>query len=359
MRRAAIATMMTLAACAPSLGDVYPPKFAAGERAFRAGRYEEAAQLYDDAAASALRVKDRDEALFMEARCDERAERWTDATRTYDRLIAVSPKGPRSERAVYDLAEIAIAHGDADKGWAALEKAILAAPNHGLARPSILRMLDHLRSTGGDDAALAWLAKMTPLLEKTDQAQTVEYERAMALDRQGKKDEAHDAFVATAMKHPYPLGGLTDDALFRAAQIDEDRGRFDEAIAHLRLLLSSREASQTVGSYERPRYSPAQMEIALIYRDKLHDHASARRELHKLYTDHTTSTLRAVALWDEAILAKEDGDKSAACTLTETIAKDLPDSRYASCGKLLCDGAPEPKKPCHDYIARDLDAAKP
>ena len=43
-----------------------------------------------------------------------------------------------------------------------------------------------------------------------------------------------------------------------------------------------------------------------IYRDGLRDHASARREFRRLYTDFTTSILRDDALWAEARLAKLD-----------------------------------------------------
>ena len=42
-------------ACAPTHGDAYLVSFAAGERAFHAGRFGEAAAAYDAAASKALR----------------------------------------------------------------------------------------------------------------------------------------------------------------------------------------------------------------------------------------------------------------------------------------------------------------
>src|SRR5262249_46481869 len=147
----------------------------------------------------------------------------------------------------------------------------------------------------------------------------------------GKLAEARDTFLAVARSHPYPFGTLTDDALWHASVVAEELGDNQGAIAHLRAMLASREASDLVGSYERPRYADAQMRIAGLYRDKLHDHAAARREFHKLYADHQTSRLRDDALWAEARLAREDGDKGEACRLVERLRKEMPESRYARC----------------------------
>ena len=56
-------------------------------------------------------------------------------------------------------------------------------------------------------------------------------------------------------------------------------------------MLSVREESTFAGSYERPRFSPAQFRIAVLYRDVLRDHRSARREFHRLYQAHKSSIL--------------------------------------------------------------------
>ncbi|HVY49391.1 MAG TPA: tetratricopeptide repeat protein, partial [Minicystis sp.] len=172
---------------------------------------------------------------------------------------------------------------------------------------------------------------------------------------------AHDLLVETARAHPYPHGDLTDDAWVRAADIDVARGRYAEAASHLRELLASREKSDLMGSYERPRYSEAQMKLAEIYRDRLHDDAEARREFHRLYADFKTSRLRDDALWAEARLARKDGDEGAACDAAGRIVHEFPESRYAACAKLVCPTAPAAEKahrPCADYIARDFAARK-
>ncbi len=351
----AIAALVAIAAgCAPDRGDAYLASFAAGQRAFHAGRWAECASAWSAAAGKARRVKDRDEARFLEARCHERAERWDDARATYQKLIAESPTGPRTGRAVFDLAEIEIAHGDIARGYQMLDEAVRRYPAHGLARPSLRRLVRHAEEQGGEGAVLALLDAHAAALRGTELDEVVTYERSRALERAGKKQEAHDAYLASARRHPYPFGGLTDDAYWRAAQIDEEIGRYEEAITHLRELLSSREPSGAWGSYERPRYSDAQLKIAEIYRDKLQDRAAARREFEKLYALHPSTINRDDAVWNEARLALEDKDEKTVCALMKRMLEEFPESRYARCAHELCPTAPRGKRACADYIVRQI-----
>jgi len=349
------ALLLALAACAPVYGDAYLAALAAGRRAYHVGRYLDAARAYDDAAAKALRVKDRDEARFMQARAFERAKRWSDAEAALRRLIADSPKGPRTARAAFDIAGLEIHHGDAAKGWKLLEEAADRHPNHGVARPSIRRIVEHLSEERGEPAVMAFLERKVSVFRGTDQDQTITYEIAQCFERMGKKAEAHDAFIRAAREHPYPFGGLTDDALYWAAKIDEELGRDEEAVRHLQDLVVTLERSDPpMGSYERPRSAAAQLRIAQIYRDKLKDHAAARRAFEKVYNLHPTSPKRDDALWEEAKLARDDGDAREACRLAKKLAKEMSESRYAPCARLICPEAVAGKRDCADYIARDL-----
>jgi tetratricopeptide (TPR) repeat protein len=357
VRCAAFAAALLGLGCAPTYGDAYLASMATGHRAFEAGRYDEAARAYDDAAAHALRVKDRDEARFLQARTYERAERFEDADRAYARLIADSPSGPRTIRAEFELADAEIERGDANRGYRLLAEAAAKHPEHGLSRHAIGRLVARAVEGGGEPGARAWLTQVTPSFAGTELAQVVSYERARSFDREGLHAEARDAYVRTAEAHPYPFGGLTDDALWRAAEIDEKLGRHAAAIADLRKLLGPREVSTMTGSYERPRYSEAQLRIARIYRDGLRDHAAARREFHKVFTDHPTSILRDDALWAEARLARTDGDARATCDLTRLLVKEIPESRYVACVRALCpdaEPAPGTRRECGDYILREL-----
>jgi hypothetical protein len=241
-----------------------------------------------------------------------------------------------------------------------LEAAVRAHPDHGLARPAIGHIVRHLEEKGGTAASLAWLRGVAPAFRGTEQDQSVAYEIAGALERSGDIAGAHDAYLETARAHPYPFGGLTDDAFFHAAEIDDGRGRFGEAIEHLRAMIAPREKSDTMGSYERPRFSDAQLKIAEIYRDKLHDDAAARREFHRLYVSFTTSRHRDQALWDEALIARKQRDESGTCDAATRIVKEFPESRYATCAKLVCPSAPpaeKAKRPCADYIEAQINGS--
>ncbi len=354
----AMALLVALAgACAPTLPRAYLEAHAAADRAHHAGRYEEAARKYHEAALAADRIKDRDEMLYLEAASYERAGRHQDASQRYQALIELSPGGPRSSRSAYELADVEIDHGDAEKGFAMLEEALRKYPDAGVARHALQRLVRRIVSQRGDDAAIAWLRQNMNWLKSKGPGEAASYLVADRLEAKGDLAAARDAFVQTAKDYPYPSGGLFDDALFRASQLDEKLGDPKRAIERLRELLSYREPSTMNGSYERPRYAQAQMRIAELYRDALGDHASARREFRRLFDNHTTSLMRDNALWQEALLAKQDGDTEGACDAVKLLARKLPESRYAPCAPLVCPSAPKPEKDakCRDYIARQLE----
>lgn len=352
--------MSTLAACAPNVGEAFLQAKASADRARAAGRYEEAARGYREAAEKAQRRRDRDEALFLEAGIHQRSGNLREAAEVYRSLISESPNGERAPRAHYELAWIEIESGGENEGYAKLKDALLAHPRAGVARRALGRYLDFLDESQGERASLLFLEE-TLARGGDDPAlgENLLYERAKRLESLGELAAARDSFLDCARRYPYPFGSLFDDALFRASLIDERLGRYEAAIEHLEELLKYREVSTLNGSYERARYAEAQMRIAELYRDKFGDSASARRAFHKLYSDHETSLLRDDALWEEAKLALLDGDTKAACERVELLVRDLPESRYAACAHLLCEGArpPERADDCRAYIARSIAEA--
>lgn len=351
---AALAGAAASLGCSPGWGEPYLYASAAATRAYHEGRYLEAARLYHDAAGKARRVKDRDEALFLEGRMLERAEQWGDAIGMYRALAAASPTGPRTERVLFLAADLELDHGDAAAGWRHLDDALEKHPESGNARAALGRVLEHAAAQGGDAAVVAWLDAHQKAFAPTELDQTVTYERANALERLGRLPEARDAFVSAARAHPYPYGALTDDAFWHAADIEDRLGHYQPAIALLEEMLAPLETSGNPGSYERPRFPAAQERIAEIYRDRLKDHAAARREFHKLYELHRATILRDDALWAEARLAHDDRDAKATCDVVGRLAKEFPESRYARCTRELCPEAPAPKEACAPYIVRQL-----
>lgn len=338
----------------PDYGEAFIASYRAAQRAQSAGRYEEAADLYLQAARDAQRVKDRDEAHFNRALMFERLERWDQARSAYRELIAVSPRGPRTGRAAFEHATSNIDHGNATIGWVELVAAIERYPAHGSAPYAIRRWVMHTAETNSEQAVRLQLETWLRKLGGTVLEQQLKYEIGWSLERGGALEEAHAWLLRSAREHPYPKGNLTDDALWRAAQVAQKLGDHNLALRDLEELLAVREDSAVTFSYERPRFPQAQMRVAEIYRDERKDSARARAEFKRMFERHTTSILADDAMWQAALLARSDGDMDDACSLARALPKRFPDSRYVKCVNALCDRAPKGTRPCPPYILEQL-----
>ncbi len=332
----------------------------AAKRAYNAGRYAEAARLYTLAAGQAKRVKDRDEAYFMRARMYLRLGRWREAMAVLSELTKVSPRGPRTARAVFEYARLTIEHVDEAQGWRLRQQAVEHYPNHGSAILALPKVVRHRAENHGEEAARALLGRWLKLLDNSDSEQQVKYELALSLQRSGKLVEARKQLLRAAREHPYPKGNLTDDLLWHASHLAEELGDFPGAIAHLRELLASREIA-TGGSYERPRFPAAQHRIAILYRDRVGDLPAARRAFRATYSRHGTSILADDAMWQEALVARRLGDSRGSCAVARDLPKRYPRSRYMRCLHELCtELAPDPKaRPCPPYLLRQLHPEPP
>ncbi|PIE06180.1 MAG: hypothetical protein CSA75_00845 [Sorangium cellulosum] len=348
---------LAMAACAPNLPRPFLEAKAAGHRAYGAGRYDEAAAKFRQAAQHAERIRDRDEALYLEAASYQRADRNRKAAAAYESLIALSPRGARAARSAYELAQFEINHGSKSRGWKMLHKFIKDYPQSGLARRALLRFLVHLDEDRGLEKTITYINESMKWYALHDLGEVALYQKALRLERLGRLTEARDTFVFCARTYPYPDGGLYDDSLFRASLLDEQLGNPQLAVQHLRDLLSVREPSTLNGTYERPRYSEAQMRLGTLHRDALGDPDGARKEFRKLFDSFKTSLLRDDALWAEAKIASDQDDKEGACEALTLLVKTFPESRYAPCAKLLCPDAPnvDARQKCRPYIAREIE----
>lgn len=360
LRRVALLLALLVASVGcgpPPRADAYVRAMYAGKRAYNAGRYGEAAHAYERAAAYATRVKDRDEARFMQARMHQRRGALDEARRSYARLVQESPKGPRTARAVFEIALMEIDHGDEERGWEALQAAVEAYPNHGSARRGLQALVRHLAERDGEETLRRYLARQLPRFRATEAEQQAMYEIARSLERSGELERARDAYVQTAERFPYPQGNLTDDAWWRASLVDERLGRPEQAIEDLRRLLAPVEEDITGGRYERPRFPYAQLRIAKLYRDRLGDPVAARREFHRVYEKHRESIVADDALWQQALLARAGGALDEACDAAELLRDTYPASRYVRCLHRLCaeQEVVASDESCPRYIARTID----
>ena len=334
-----------------------PPEYArsraAAERAYAAGRYEEAATNWLHAAERARAPRDANEARYRAAASWERAGKRAEAAGLYEEL-ASGPETDRSARAAFELAELKVEAGDREAGNAMVDDAIRRYPGSGLARRALQRRLLDRSDEGGPVAALDYLDRMEPALRQTALAEFVAYERARYQELAGAKEAARDGYLGVARRFPYPFGAFWDDALYHAAKLDVELGRPHAAIAHLEQMLSKREPKPALGSLERPRFGPARFLIAEIYRDQLGDGDAARRTFLLVVNEHPTSPLRDDALWEAALIARSEGNTRAACHDLGRLAREMPDSRYVPCTHAVCPELPRTSRRCHSYIAAEI-----
>jgi outer membrane protein assembly factor BamD (BamD/ComL family) len=353
--------LSALAACAPNRGAAYERSLADARRANHDGRFDAAAAKFEEASKNAKVPRD---AVFMRYEAALAWARAGDVARAASELRAIAtakPPNGYSAQAAFKAAELARANDEA-AGLRDLEGVVVDFPDVGVAQVALGTLLEH-DDKAGPEVGLAHLERIAPRVQGKWVEERVFYERAKRIAALGRTEAARDAFLEVAKKWPYPLGSYNDDALFRAAEMEEKLGRPQDAITHLERLLSQREVASFMGSYERPRYLKAILKIVEIH-EKAGDRAKARVALHRVYADFTTSTVRDDALWREAALWRKDGDASTACDRLSTLAGDFPDSRYVPCAALQCPSIKRPSKSkapttCHAYLLREEGTPKP
>ena len=215
-----VLALSLLLACGSGKPSAFALSYAAAERAESAGRYEEAAHAYATAAEDvAAPQRERDHALLsaalLEARSGDRA-----GAAAHLRALAAA-KGPYAGPAEYHLA-VLLLEGGATEGWDALDRFLRTYPNTGLALVAFRRRLRH-EDLGGPAQALAFLRATEPAVVGSELEEYVAYFTAERLADGGQTAEALTAFLAVAVRFPYPKAHF-DDALFRASELAEAQG---------------------------------------------------------------------------------------------------------------------------------------
>lgn len=340
--------------CGPAVDSTFARAIAAGDRAKTAGRHLEAAQAFESAGNTARDPRDRTYALSLAASSYARGHNRADAMRILDVLAATPPEGGSvSVRARFDRA-LLVLETDEAPAVEALERFAVDYPESALARRALAIVLE--RRAGSDaNARLVILERVLPRTRGKDLEQRVRYEIALAHESLGELPRARDELLSLATDFPYPKGSLWDDSLFHASEIEERLGRHEPAIAHLERMIRERETTHLIGSYERPKYRPAAMRIATLYRDRLNDPHRARAAFMRVYEDFTHSTYRDDALFEAALLSRQIGEMEAACSAMRKLLRTLPNSRYVACATRLCPAIGEgATKPCATYIEKKI-----
>jgi len=95
--------------------------------------------------------------------------------------------------------------------------------------------------------------------------------------------------------------------------MDEEDHEPQTAIAHLERMVSVFETTMTPGSYTLPRMPDAELRIARLYRDALHDPAAAERSYERTIDRYETSRVRDDAMLELAELLFARHAASEAC----------------------------------------------
>jgi len=350
-----------LAACGGARAGDYERALAEAHRASSAGRFAEAADAYARAGTATNAARGKQHAALFAAVERARAGEVARALTELDALAKASPPTDVSAEAEYKAARLRLRTGAVERGRAELEAFLPRHPESPLALSAfaqVIRFKEESSGEAGARATVEGLAAKVP--EGTPLGQRIAYERALRTEGLPAR---RDALIAHADRFPYPRGSYWDDALFRAAELEETLGRPREAIALLTRLLAERETSDVIGSYQRPRYTPAKLRVARL-QEKLGDREGARRTLHELYANFRSSELRDDALWNEARLFREDRQPAEACDRLRTLVSELRDSRFVPCASALCPEIVRPKdsrapKACHSYLLREATASPP
>ncbi len=357
-------TLMTLlSGCgAPNRGEPFRSAMANARRSYHNGQFGEAADHFQRAATSAQVPRDTVFARYEAALARARSGDVAHAALELRAIASEKPTSAYAAQAAFKAAELARLN-DETSGLHELEGVVVRFPSSGVAGVALGHLLRH-DDTLGEAVALARLDALRPQVRGSELEERVAYERARRLDALNDAPAARTAYLAVASQWPYPFGAFNDDALFRAAGLEETLGRPVEAVSLLERLLAQREVSSFLGSYERPRYLQAILRIAQIYERTLHDRWRAKAALQRLSSQFTTSTSRDDALWQEAKLWFEEAEATTACARLATLAHDFPDSRYVPCLADRCPAVlrpPHSKAPtkCRAYLSRDVVSSEP
>lgn len=326
-----LAIAWTIAACGPPTlsrprGTAHLAAFARADQLYHDGRMGEAAAAYVEAARTAQRRVDRDEARYREAKALARAGQVASAIAVLDAVAAARPTSRRTARALFDAARLRLrrdGEGDHARAMADLERVVLQHPDHGLASRALVHLLsERARMREPVEVTLAWLRTLDPVVATREVGDDVLIAIAEREEVRGERAAARVALERVLDEHPYPLGQRFDDACWRLADLDEADGDYRRAVAHLERLLQYVESATEPGSYTLPRMPAAQLRVARIFRDHLGDVARAQQAFARVYESFPTSTLRDDAMLEEAELQLSHAERGAGCVLLRRVVHE-------------------------------------
>jgi len=315
-----------LLGCAPTLskprGEAHLAALAEAERHQHHGRLEQAVASYEKAAGNAERRVDRDEALYRASRIRARLNDYAGAVGLCDAIASRKPPSRRSLRAQFDAARYRLLLGQTERADQDLRSLVRQHGDTGEARSALRVLLDlHVRSAE-HAVALTYVRELAQGLPATFVLEQLMREEAELLIALGQSAEASRVLGQQVARFPYPQGVLWDDSLTRLADLAENAGDPQAAIAFLRQMLDAHESAIAVGSYTRPKVPEAALRIARIYRDDLKDFDAALKAFRAMRSQFPKSLLVDDALLEEGEVWLARGDRVQGCALLRKVLSD-------------------------------------
>lgn len=284
------------------------------------GRVAEAAEAWEEAARTAERRVDRDEAEYRQARALLRLERREEAMAMLDEIARRRPISRRTVRARFDAALIRQELGLEAQAQDSYRWIVEERPGDGPAGRSLVL---HLASYPDDAARLVFLRGLYDRVGESDLGDDILFYAAEMHVDAGEEEAAIELFERLVRDHPYPRGQRWDNALFRLADLADARGDHVGAIRHLRRILELFETTVIPGSQTLPRMPEARMRIARTYRDHLHDWERAAEEYRLVYRQFTTSLLRDDALYEMGAMWLDAGERAEGCNVLRQVVSEF------------------------------------
>ena len=302
-------------------GEEHLKALAEGERHYRHGRLQESVDAFMHAAQSAERRVDKDEALYRCTRTLQEQKNYTQALEILHEIAERQPVSRRTARALFDAALIRDRIlGEKEAAYAGYDRVIVEHSDSGLGVRALFHRLNGLADNPEDK--LTYIDVMYEKVGTTTLGDDLLYAKAELLLEQEARDEAKLSLLRLVDEHPYPFGHRWDNALVRLADLEEEEKDYQAAIAYLERLVHRNEETNLVGSYTLPTFPKAQLRIARLQRDHLHDRDAADSAYRRLERKFPRSILRDDARLERALLWIDD-DKRKACKLLQSVVDDF------------------------------------
>jgi tetratricopeptide (TPR) repeat protein len=265
---AALAIAGAALSCGPRVSD-YRKAVEEAWSLERKGQFEEAVAAAGKAAGLAEDPRDRDEALFLKARLLAEAERYDEARTIFVELRKSAVEESMRGRAIYELGLIALAEGNKGEARTYFLALIREYPDHGLCSVALKKTMVIVEETGGEPAVRSLLSGLLGDALESSFGDDVLWELAKLDKKAGRLAKAESWLLMIHKAYPYPKGGAAFEYLFLLAEVKEEQGKLEEAVAWLQTVADTTETSYVIGDYNDDAKAQALLKMGKLYFQKM------------------------------------------------------------------------------------------